>query len=113
MRRILLLALALAACEAEVPTVNGYPAYDLWQNRYPAACMRDLSDVRVPISLVSRERLTELSLGKAPPKPGWRILGWFQHSPQHIFIWNGLSGRELNEAIRHERCHVVAGEWHT
>jgi hypothetical protein len=115
MRKIVLMILMVvaSACDNQGPIVNGYPSYDLWSNKYPEACMRDLSDVKVPVTLADKATMAEFAKHTTTAANGRPLLGYFQHSPQHIYILETLHGKERTEAIRHERCHVVAGEWHS
>lgn len=103
----------LSGCASEAPTTNGYPAYDLWHNRYPPQCQRDLNGVNVPIEFVSRAQLAAVANQMVQPARGRELLAWYRYSPPRIFVYNGLKGRELVEAIRHEKCHHLAGEWHS
>lgn len=102
----------LAGC-ADQPAGSalGVRTSDLWGNRYPAACMRDLSDVDVPVMYVTPETLADIN--RKAGKPGRRMLGFFNHSPRVIFVDKTLGEAARAEAVRHERCHVVAGEWHS
>jgi len=108
----LFLLVALSGCADQGEVVNGFRSQDYWGNAYPPECMRDLNDVNVPVTLASKATMAELAKHTIIAANGRPLLGYFQHHPPHIYILNTLHGKELTEAIRHEKCHVLAGEWH-
>jgi len=118
----LALGLALAGCAGHGP-VDGHGAYDQAGNRYPAACMTDLSAMvtdgtaRVeqrPQAEIQRRgdalRIFGSARAIAMIEPimeagdGGRFL---------ILIDETVTGWRYDDALRHELCHIVAGpRWH-
>jgi hypothetical protein len=103
------LAMALAAL-----TLTGYatdgPFTDQVGNVYPRECQGDLSWMDAPFDTVSREWLAERR-AKFRAAPGDRILG--VTFARHSFVIDETStGWHRDDAIRHERCHVLIGNWH-
>jgi hypothetical protein len=98
-------AVLLASCAAE----DG-PLRDQVGNLYPKECHGDLSWVDAPFQSVSREWLA-LRSTRFGAAPGERILGvtFARHS---FVIDETLSGWQRDDAIRHERCHILRGDWH-
>ena len=95
----------LAGCTAE-----GGPITDQVGNVYPKECRGDLSWMDAPFHNVSREWLAERKV-KFGAAPGERVLAvtFARHS---FVIDETLSGWQRDDAIRHERCHVLVGNWH-
>lgn len=98
MRQFLAIALCLIAAPAFADT-------DTWGNVYPAQCsIEATANVKLPI----------ITVGKLPYAPGHKAAGlWIERpSGNVILIKSGLSDTVRADAIRHELCHEIAGEWH-
>lgn len=96
--RYLLTLLALGACTSA-------PDVDQNGNVYPATCSQEATDkVTVPLLVVPRDSPL------LPVIDGRRALGYAR--PLLLVVSDGLGGWKLADAKRHERCHVIAGEWH-
>jgi len=101
---IALVAFSLGGCSTDGPIT------DQVGNVYPRECRGDLSWMDAPFHDVSREWLAERT-AKFGGSPGDRILGvtFARHS---FVIDETLTGWHRDDAIRHERCHVLVGNWH-
>ena len=98
-------AALLASCAAE----DG-PITDQVGNIYPRECRGDLSWVDAPFENVSREWLAKRE-SMFGAQPGGRVLG-VTFARRSFVIDETLSGWQRDDAIRHERCHVIRGDWH-
>ena len=96
MMRSLITILALLALTSCADT-----ARDLWGNALPVQCQGDLSNVTVPVHRVDQRTLPRGALGLYAPGPHPLIL-----------IDDRLNERETASAVRHERCHHIAGAFH-
>jgi hypothetical protein len=101
---VALAALCLAGCTAEGPL------RDQVGHLYPKECQGDLSWMDAPFQSVSPEWLA-LRAPRFGAEPGERILGvtFARHS---FVIDETLNGWQRDDAIRHERCHILKGDWH-
>lgn len=99
---VFLLAASLTACASPEGSI-----IDQAGNVYPPICRGDLSKVEATITFKSRKWMSEEAeiLGVHN-----RILG--ETHGNHIVIDDSLRGWKREDAIRHELCHVLAGEWH-
>lgn len=113
MRRVTLaLALSVSACAQP----GAYPATDHAGRVYPPECRRDLSNVQVPVIFTSEAHMlsTASAAGLHIPANA-RLYGLHvqQLGSSIIMVDETLRGWVLDDVIHHERCHEVAGHWHT
>lgn len=78
---------------------------DPWGNEYPATCsVEALAKISLPIILKDQATIDRACHAKGRfgcmTKTGYAL------------IRDDLTGDLLAETIRHEKCHLVAGEWH-
>lgn len=104
------LALAAALLLGACATSPDVAPFDQVGYMYPMKCRGDLSWVKADVRVVPR------TVMRAASPPGYEALGMtFQRGPGEpalIWISDHLSGWRYDDALRHERCHVVAGHWH-
>ena len=86
------------------------PSTDFAGNVYPIQCRGDLSYVKAPILFVPPSHLADYG-AKHGMNAGTRLYG-LTVMRSFILIDNTLRGWKRADAIRHERCHVIAGDWH-
>lgn len=104
MRSALLLALALAGC-ASVPDT------DQAGNLYPPQCAGDLAWVSTPVVEASPADMAKLADGIHLGTQK-RLWGYYSEALRIILIDKMLGGWKRADALRHERCHAIAGHWH-
>jgi hypothetical protein len=98
----ILLAASLTACAS-----HEGPLTDQAGNVYPPQCRGDLSKVEATITFKPRQWMAEEAaiLGYEG-----RILG--ETWGNHIVIDDSLRGWKREDTLRHERCHLLMGQWH-
>lgn len=106
-----LLALFTAASLTACSAAEQQPYDDFLGNVYPAKCRGDLSYVTAPITFMSPDQMAALSRLAPHMKMGDRLYG-ITMSHRFIYVDNTLMGWKRDDIIRHERCHVIAGDWH-
>jgi len=99
------LAAVLSACSN---TPDYYAATDVLGNHYPVACQKDLSYIKIPVVPVSRADMDRLAAAR---HINGRLYG-LTWGGKVIMIDENLRGWVRDDIIHHERCHVVAGDWH-
>lgn len=99
-----ILALALGGCSTQEPMT------DFAGNVYPAECRGDLSGVKAPIIFTAPDIMAKL--GEARHLAYDQRLYGLTLNRQIIFIDSSLEGWKREDAIRHERCHILTGDWH-
>lgn len=88
---------------------------DVVGNIWPEACRRDLSeDPRVKAAIVARWPRATLEASFPNRKPRTSINGrWVRVAGLDLIaIADDLTGWRYDDALQHEFCHVVAGNWH-
>jgi hypothetical protein len=86
-------------------------AVDQFGNRYPLQCLLDLSYVDVPVVFVSEQTMAKLAYGDPVVPRGHRLYG-LTIRQRLILVDDSLKGWRRDDVIRHEKCHIIAGNWH-
>ena len=105
-RLALVLVLILSACQTTGGSVG--ITRDQVGNVYPPECRGDLSHVVADIQFVSQKRLM-MQRGADQYTMGWT---YKVGNPRIVYIREDLTGWRRDDVIRHELCHIVAGDWH-
>ena len=84
--------------------------HDLQGRSYPEKCRGDLSWVNAVIEYRPLEKMP-LARGYAGQRNAGAVYAYT--SPPRILIANETSPEVQDDILRHERCHVIAGEWHS
>jgi hypothetical protein len=114
MRRTVAAALALTI--AGCTRAYAYPTTDHAGRVYPLECRRDLSDVRVPVIYTSEAHMLSVASAAGLHVPdNARLYGLHvqQLGASIIMVDETLRGWVREDVVHHERCHEVAGAWHT
>lgn len=98
------LGLSVAAC------LGGPVQMDFAGNVYPRQCLGDLSWVKTPIIEAPPSTLAGVH-DAMHVQADHRVYGVTMDGL--IFIDSTLRGGMRDDVIRHERCHVIAGRWHS
>jgi hypothetical protein len=101
--RFLLAAAIVALCSVQARA--GGVEYDQAGNRYPVACMGDLSSVKSPVMFVAPAVLQALSHSYNLRELGAWLPPSMAGKPGVILVDNTLRGWKRDDAVRHERCH--------
>lgn len=78
----------------------GYPAKDLWGNKYPDACRQDLAHLDIAVK--------RMDLSGLIPTSGGRVLGyWVPHGPKYgtVVISSDIDETTSSHVFHHEACH--------
>ena len=103
--RFLWVLLLLAGCVA-----TGEVQYDTQGRLYPEQCRGDLSWVNAKIE---HRPLSEMPEARGYPGEKTAGGGYLNRTPPLIILANEIPADEMDDAIRHERCHIIAGAWHS
>jgi hypothetical protein len=107
-----LFSLCLGACATAQPWTY---STDLVGTVWPEACRHDLSnDPRVQAAIVLRVSRAYMTAHTPGLPPGATVNGWYQRLEgiDVIYIADDLEGPRYLDTLHHERCHIVAGDWH-
>ena len=100
-RLAIALCFILAACQTTSESAG--VMRDQVGNVYPAQCRGDLSNVYVILYFVDRATIRKKSDGRATIGVA---LG------QVVYVADDLKPDIRDDVVRHEKCHVIAGNWH-
>jgi hypothetical protein len=110
MIRAALLAAATALCLAACSSDSGERTIDQFGNVYPPECRGDLSHVAATIQAVTPDALQFWAAALHKPA-NWRLYG-LTVGRKSILVDETIAGWKRDDLVHHERCHIIAGEWH-
>ena len=105
------IAIAWSLCVGACSAAPGDQPTDQFGNVYPPECRRDLSEVAVPVINVQPQVLQIWA--RALHKPLYSRMYAATIAREVILVDETVRGWKRDDLIHHERCHVVAGNWHS